>query len=426
MQISGKVELGFEPVRELFTRSLTSKRDRNAQLCVYVGENRVVDLWATNGAEPFSPDSLVNVFSSGKSIECILLAMLADQGLLNFAERVATYWPEFVGSQKDKDKDRLTVADVMRHEAGLASLNITLSPEQLTASALKQNAVGQVLEQHPLRFAGASGSPREYHAITRGWIANEIFRRVESTGRTMGEFLRDEVSLPLGIDVYFDVTDDQAENICRVQARRWGAQLLDSFAPGSQARSIGLTPTEMLTRMRRILPSVRRLRRMQKPMPMTGMREELFGTFDSAPWLPAQVPSAGAKCSARGLAKLAAAMANGGAINGQQVLGETGHAALHADPIVRKMTIMDNRFTQAGLALFRDADAATGPLEAGISLGRDGFYGWMGLGGSVFQWHPQKRIGFAYVPTALNPIDLFNERGKSYQQAIVQCLGAAL
>ena len=424
MRISGKVQSGFEPVRELFTRSLTSKRDRNAQLCVYVGENRVVDLWATNGAEPFSPDSLVNVFSSGKSIECILLAMLADQGLLNFAERVATYWPEFVGTQKDKD--RLTVADVMRHEAGLASLNITLSPEQLTASALKQNAVGQVLEQHPLRFAGASGSPREYHAITRGWIANEIFRRVEPTGRTMGEFLRDEVSLPLGIDVYFDVTDDQAGNICRVQARRWGAQLLDSFAPGSQSRSIGLTPTEMLTRMLRILPSVRRLRRMQKPTPMSGMREELFGTFDSAPWLRAQVPSAGAKCSARGLAKLAAAMANGGAINGQRVLGETGHAALHADPLVRKMTIMDNRFTQAGLALFRDADAAKGPLEAGISLGRDGFYGWMGLGGSVFQWHPQKRIGFAYVPTALNPIDLFNERGKSYQQAIVQCLGAVL
>jgi CubicO group peptidase (beta-lactamase class C family) len=118
-------------------------------------------------------------------------------------------------------------------------------------------------------------------------------------------------------------------------------------------------------------------------------------------------------------------MANGGAINGQHVLGATGHAALHADPIVREMTIMDNRFTQAGLALFHDADAVKGPLEAGISLGRDGFYGWMGLGGSVFQWHPQRRIGFAYVPTALNPIDLFNERGKSYQKAIVQCLDDA-
>lgn len=425
MQISGKVQCGFEPVRELFTRSLTSKRDRNAQLCIYVGEDRVVDLWATDGEEPFSPDSLVNVFSSGKSIECILLAMLADKGLLNFAERVATYWPEFVGTQKNKDKDKLTVADVMRHEAGLASLNVTLSPEQLTASALKQNAVGQVLEQHPLRFPRANGSPREYHAITRGWIANEIFRRVEPAGRTMGEFLRDEISTPLDIDVFLDVTDDQAKNICRVQARRWGSQLLDSFVPGSQARRIGLTPTELLTRTRRILPSIRRRRRMQEPIPMTGMHEERFGTFDSAPWLQAQVPSAGAKCSARGLAKLAAAMANGGAINGQHVLGATGHAALHADPIVREMTIMDNRFTQAGLALFHDADAAKGPLEAGISLGRDGFYGWMGLGGSVFQWHPQRRIGFAYVPTALNPIDLFNERGKSYQKAIVQCLDDA-
>jgi CubicO group peptidase (beta-lactamase class C family) len=303
MQISGKVQCGFEPVRELFTRSLTSKRDRNAQLCIYVGEDRVVDLWATDGEEPFSPDSLVNVFSSGKSIECILLAMLADKGLLNFAERVATYWPEFVGTQKNKDKDKLTVADVMRHEAGLASLNVTLSPEQLTASALKQNAVGQVLEQHPLRFPRANGSPREYHAITRGWIANEIFRRVEPAGRTMGEFLRDEISTPLDIDVFLDVTDDQAKNICRVQARRWGSQLLDSFVPGSQARRIGLTPTELLTRTRRILPSIRRRRRMQEPIPMTGMHEERFGTFDSAPWLQAQVPSAGAKCSARGLGK---------------------------------------------------------------------------------------------------------------------------
>ena len=152
------------------------------------------------------------------------------------------------------------------------------------------------------------------------------------------------------------------------------------------------------------------------------MKEEGFGVFDSAGWLQAQTPSAGAKCSARGLAKLAAVMANGGSALGHQLLTESGFAALHAEPIERKMTIMDNRFTQAGLALFDDADGAKGPLEAGMNCGRDGFYGWMGFGGSVFQWHPQKRIGFAYVPTALNPIDLFNERGKSFQKAVVLCL----
>ena len=139
MLINGKVQSGFEPVHELFRSSLSSARDRNAQLCVYVGEVCVVDLWASNGEEAFSPDSLVNVFSSGKSLESILLAMLADRGLLDFAEAVAAYWPEFAG--QDGNKDKLTVSDVMRHEAGLASLNVTLTPEHLSTSGLKKNSI---------------------------------------------------------------------------------------------------------------------------------------------------------------------------------------------------------------------------------------------------------------------------------------------
>ena len=250
---------------------------------------------------------------------------------------------------------------------------------------------------------GAAGISHDYP----GLIANEIFRRIEPSGRTMGEFLRAEISQPLGVEVYFDLNADQAHNLCRVKARKLVPQLLDSIVPGSQARRIGLTPQELFARGRRILPAVRRPVFL-KTNPL--MKEEGFGVFDSAGWLQAQTPSAGAKCSARGLAKLAAVIANGGSALGNQLLTESGCAALHAEPIERKMTIMDNRFTQAGLALFDDADGAKGPLEAGMNCGRDGFYGWMGLGGSVFQWHPQKRIGFAYVPTALNPIDLFNER----------------
>ena len=88
MLISGEVKSGFEAVHELFRSSLSSARDRNAQLCVYVGEVCVVDLWASNGEEAFSPDSLVNVFSSGKSLESILLAMLADRGLLDLQKRL--------------------------------------------------------------------------------------------------------------------------------------------------------------------------------------------------------------------------------------------------------------------------------------------------------------------------------------------------
>jgi hypothetical protein len=104
------------------------------------------------------------------------------------------------------------------------------------------------------------------------------------------------------------------------------------------------------------------------------------------------------------------------------VLGKTGHDALHAAPIERTMMLMNTRFTQGGLASFNESDAAKGTFEKGLNAGRGGFYGWMGLGGSLFQWHPEHRIGFAYVPTALNPIDLLNERGKSYQREMLRCV----
>jgi CubicO group peptidase (beta-lactamase class C family) len=419
IRISGEVQPAFEPVRQLFQQSLTASRDKNAQLCIYVGDERVVDLCASSGSDDFSADSLVNVFSSGKSLESILMAMLADQGLLDFNALVSTYWPEFVGDGKEK----LTVADVMRHEAGLAQLNVTLTAEQLQTSALKQNSVGSVLEQHPLRFPQRE-SPREYHAITRGWIVNEIFRRIEPNNRTLGEYLREQISAPLGIDLYLDINAEETRRLCRVHPRGLMSQIFDSFSPGSQARKIGLTPSEMFKRARHLISAFSGGRGTKAVPPLEGIEKETFSVFDSAPYLQAQTPSAGAKCSARGLAKLAAAMANGGQIDGQTVLGSVGFEALHAAPVERDMMIMNGSFTQGGVAQFKESDAAKGLLEAGLNTGRGGFYGWMGLGGSVFQWHPQHRIGFAYVPTALNTIDLFNERGKSYQKEVLKCVEA--
>ena len=66
---------------------------------------------------------------------------------------------------------------------------------------------------------------------------------------------------------------------------------------------------------------------------------------------------------------------------------------------------------------------ATAPLlERAANAGREGFYGWMGFGGSVFQWHPEKRIGFAFVPTSLHGLDFLNERAKAYQAALLACV----
>ena len=48
-----------------------------------------------------------------------------------------------------------------------------------------------------------------YHAVTRDWIANEIFRRVEPQKRTMGEYLSQE--LP-DIDIHIGLHDQEAQD----------------------------------------------------------------------------------------------------------------------------------------------------------------------------------------------------------------------
>lgn len=417
--IDGSVQPGFESIKNQLAQNLSAARDRNAQLCIYVGEECVVDLWASAiGDESFNGDSLVNVFSSGKSLESILLGMLVDREGLAFDTPVQTVWPAFQG----QGKDELTLADVMRHEAGLAVLNVNFSPADIQPPAIHDNVVGKALEEHPLKFPDNTSSPREYHAISRGWIANEIFRRVDSKNRTMGEFLREHVSGPLGIDVHIGLEDGELDRVSPIKERTFKAQLLDGITPGTFARRVGLTYVEMLRRFWHLRNAIGSLRATRTTLPIQGMAEQGGKIFNSEGISKSEIPSAGAKCNARGLAKLAAVMANGGELGGKALMSNNAWQQIHANPINRKMILLNSAFTQGGLAQFEDDGTAPKSLAAALNAGREGFFGWMGYGGSVFQWHPELGIGFAYVPTALNTLDFFNQRGKSYQQQTVQCV----
>ena len=92
--VQGVVAPGFEPVRALYEREMRTMAEEHTQLCVYHRGERVVDLWAAPAdAAGFSGDSLVNIFSSGKSLESIALAALVGRGQLDYAAPVAKYWP---------------------------------------------------------------------------------------------------------------------------------------------------------------------------------------------------------------------------------------------------------------------------------------------------------------------------------------------
>ena len=142
MKIEGSVKPGFEAVKETFQHRMASLKEINAQLCIYVEEECVVDLWGSATDDPnFGPDSLINVFSSGKSLESVALAMLVDRGLIEFSDRISTHWPEF----GENGKEETTIADLMRHEGGMAAFDQALSVQNLQPEALKSNEIGLLI-----------------------------------------------------------------------------------------------------------------------------------------------------------------------------------------------------------------------------------------------------------------------------------------
>ena len=342
-------------------------------------------------------------------MESIALAQLAGDGLLHYNELISSYWPEFA----EAGKEHITVADLMRHEAGLASLNVSIDPKDLLSENIKQNKIGNVLESHPARFA-RDGNPREYHAVTRGWVVNEIFRRVDPNGRTIGEYLREQISEPLGVDIVVGVNDVELDQRVPYQMLNPKDHLKESFKP-LEKRGVKHSFMQLAGNMLGMMRSFSRRSVKKAPPVFHGMTS--LDQFNSSAVAQGETPSANSHATARGLAKLAAAMANGGSIDGKSCLNQIGWEMMHKLPVERPMGFT-TRFTQGGVNLYETVGAGS-RLDHAANSGRDGFYGWMGLGGSLFQWHPELKIGFAFVPTRLHVMDFLNERGKAYQEAVL-------
>lgn len=122
--------------------------------------------------------------------------------MLSYDEKVATYWPEFAQAGKQD----ITVKDVLRHEANLENLEETIPLESTLTEKIKLNEIGSIIEK--TEAFKKHGSDRAYHALTRDFITNEIFRRLEPKGRTMGEYFEQEIFHQFGCNVYLRMNDE--------------------------------------------------------------------------------------------------------------------------------------------------------------------------------------------------------------------------
>ncbi|WP_042281692.1 serine hydrolase domain-containing protein [Nocardiopsis alba] len=129
--VHGRVEPGFDPVRDAFRRNLTEHGEVGAAVAVHHAGRPVVDLWAgvrdLDSGAPWESDTLAIVFSATKGVTSMVLAHAHSRGLFEYDRPVALYWPGFARA----GKERITVRELLSHRAGLPYLDAELTPALL-------------------------------------------------------------------------------------------------------------------------------------------------------------------------------------------------------------------------------------------------------------------------------------------------------
>lgn len=194
--IHGFVDQGFEEVEEEFIRNFKERGELGAACAVYHKGKKVVDLWGgirdhtTN--DPWEENTMVGVFSTTKGIASMAIAHAHSHGLLDFDALVAHYWPAFA----QNGKDQITVRQLLNHQAGLCAIDEPLDLEKLADPDIVGAAIAK---QKP---AWEPGTKHGYHGITLGWYESELLRQVDPKNRTIGQYFRDEIAAPLGLEFY--------------------------------------------------------------------------------------------------------------------------------------------------------------------------------------------------------------------------------
>ena len=122
MQVQGYFDLRFEAVRDAFAALFDGTQQRGAALCVQIGGETVVDLWAgvadNRGEQAWHSDTLVNLFSCTKTFTAVAALQLVEEGKLELDAPVARVWPEFAANGKES----ITLRQLLCHRAGLPAI----------------------------------------------------------------------------------------------------------------------------------------------------------------------------------------------------------------------------------------------------------------------------------------------------------------
>jgi CubicO group peptidase (beta-lactamase class C family) len=208
VDISGRCAGGFGGVKDAFAENFELEGDVGASVAVTMGDELIVDLWGGTqdvaGTVPWEEDTIINVFSTTKTMTCLSALVLASRGLVDVDAPVATYWPEFAAA----GKEGVLVRHLLSHTAGLPGWEVRLDGTDLYDW---DKVTGLLAEQAPW---WEPGSKSGYHGITQGNLVGEVVRRVD--GRSVGRFFADEIAGPLGADFHIGLGPEHDDRVALV------------------------------------------------------------------------------------------------------------------------------------------------------------------------------------------------------------------
>lgn len=369
--IHGYTAPGFEPVRDTFEENFTDGLELGAGFAAWLDGELIVDLHAGHAdrkrTKPWTAETIVPVYSVTKAISALVIAMLADQGKLDYDAPLAKYWPEF-GAH---GKDRLTVAEALSHQGGVPGFAAPIDP----ALWLDPPALAARLAEEPPQWEPGTGSG--YHPLSWGYIAGELVRRVAD--RSLGTILREDICAPLGIDFHLGTPASEHARCAELQR------------PAAMPELAEITPerrTAFLTKW---------------AAPNRG----------GAEWRKIEIPSANGHGTAAAIARLYSAYADEGRIGPLALFGPATFKALTRTRASGPDRVLPFDMT-FGAGVMGNNNLAFGP-------NRNSF-GHSGWGGSAALGDPDRNLAAAYVMNRQSNLLLGDPRSTRLFASVYACL----
>lgn len=375
----GWVREGFEGLAEAFEANFDRGKELGTSACATVEGETVADLWGgwadVARTRPWKRDTLVNVFSTTKTMAALCALLLADRGGLAFEDPVAKYWPEFAAN----GKARITMAQVMSHSSGLSGWRPPVSGEDFYDW---EKVTSALAAQAPL---WPPGSASGYHVYTYGFLIGEVVRRI--TGQTLGSFFRREIAEPLGADFWIGLPASEDERV---------AEVVPFELPASAAQAT-LTDVQIAT--------------------LSDTRIEIPWTATRA-WRGAEIPAVNGQGHARAIAEIHALLANGGVAKGKRLMSEAGCRKALETQISGPDLIMRGLEVRFGIGF-----ALPSPILPLTPPSPNTLF-WSGAGGSLVLIDLDRRTTFAYAMNRMTPAIMGDGRSYRMLGAFWAALGA--